>query len=212
LKTAVKSFFIPVLLMFALVIFSACGSNEASEEPSDNNTTDEVSSTQKDQSVAVEIPPFEEYVKQIRGGSFIKKAELKNGVVTVEYYGDYEEYKKDKPESNVSSDQFYSYWGGHQQTQKRLEMNLAKGFTESLRLARMYPDKIDEIKMVIPARGKTYEFEATRSELEQFFGIDMKTLNEAYKQGDSSLSKYIDPVVYEDEKRKQFLESFVNEQ
>lgn len=142
---------------------------------------------------------------------FIKKGELKDGVVIVRYYSSFEEYKKDNPKSKVHAADFNSYWTGNNKTQKRLETNFVKGFADSLRLVRLYPE-VKKVDMEIPVDGKTYKFLASREQIEKFFNVDLDALYQAYQQGETSLSKYIDPIIYNDSERDKFLKQFITEQ
>ncbi|SMO55230.1 hypothetical protein [Melghirimyces algeriensis] len=187
-----------ILIGFALV-FTGCYSEDTGAN------SDKVEEKQE-----VKIPSFEEYVRMIRGSSFIQKSELKDGVVTIRYYGSYDEYKKENPDSKIDSKDFNTYWSGTQGTQKRLEMNLTRGFTESLRIARLYPE-VKKIDMEIPVKGKVYKFKASREELEQFFKANFDELHKAYQEGNKSLSEYIDPVIHKESKRKEFLDTFVTQ-
>lgn len=153
-------------------------------------------------------PPFEDYVSGIHGKSFLKESTLEDGVVTLVYHGSYEEYKKDNPKSPIDEMTFDTYWKGTQNDPKRLETNLVRGFTESLRIARLYPE-VKEIYIEIPVDGKIYSFESSREQLEQFFKVNLDDLNKAYHQGDTSLAEYIDPVVSKDDQRKKFMDTFV---
>lgn len=191
------SIFVAFLLLGACVAIISDG-EDTTEKPATSAKSEEV----------VKSPPFEEYVKNIHGNTFMKDGTLKDGVVTIRYYSDYQEYKKANPKSNVDAQTFSTYWSGSQNTQKRLEINLTKGFTESLRLVRLYPE-IKKVDIEIPVRSYTYKFEATTEEIEQFFNADLDALRKAYQKGNASLSEYIDPVILKDSKRKEFLDTFV---
>src|SRR5690606_33903159 len=112
------------------------------------------------------------------------------------------------PKSPIDEMTFDTYWKGTQNDPKRLETNLDRGFTESLRIARLYPE-VKEIYIEIPVDGKIYSFESSREQLEQFFKVNLDDLNKAYHQGDTSLAEYIDPMVSKDDQRKKFMDTFV---
>lgn len=197
-----------IALVSIMLIFTACGEMPAADEkePPKEKPAEETKG-KKDEEIPAP-PPFEVYVSNIHGASFLKESTLKDGVVNLSYYGSYEEYKKDNPKTTTDKTTFDTYWEGTQNDPKRLETNLVKGFMESLRIARLYPE-VKEVNIEIPVDSKVYSFKANRKQLEQFFEVSLDELNREYHQGNTSLAKYIDPIIADDNQREKFMEKFV---
>lgn len=131
---------------------------------------------------------------RLRGGGSIKKAELKDGIVRIEYVEGFEEYKKLQPQSSVTKVQLEAYWESGDAILKALNDGGA-------RLIRKM-DEIKEVYIKIPFKNKTYSINIKRQDLESFLGYKMNEIR------DNWTNTFSEQYVYSKDGRQKFFEKF----
>lgn len=133
-------------------------------------------------------------VSGLRGGGSIKKAELKDGIVTIEYVESFEEYKNLQPQSSVTKEELDSYWDSGDAILKAINDG-------GVRLMRKI-DEIKEIHIKIPFKDKIYSVNIKRDDLENFLGCKMDEIIENWD------SLFSNPYVYSKDGRQEFFKVF----
>jgi hypothetical protein len=131
---------------------------------------------------------------RLRASGSIKTVELNGNAATILYVKDYEEYKELNPQSLVTEDELIDYW----ESGDGLEKTLVDG---SARVIRKL-DFIDSVTVIIPYKNVTNNVSFSKSELEDFIGLEINSIRKSWDQ------KFSDPYVYDDNGRKMFLDKF----
>lgn len=180
-------------LVVIIVIIAACSDTEEEKE-ADKKKADKPEETV----VFVGQEDFEAYAKNITGGSFIKSITVSDNKGSIEYFGNYEEYKAAKPESNVGEEIYTEYFETGDAISKIL-------VSENVRLLRQFPD-LTSTSMVLRYDGKTYSIDLDRAAANEYLGFKIEELSAT---DGSWQSKFVDPVVYDEASRQKFFDKFV---
>lgn len=130
---------------------------------------------------------------RLRGGGSIKKAELIDDHVNIEYVANYEEYKKLQPQSLVTEKQLEAYWKGN---------TLLKAIIDGgVRLMRKF-DEINEVSIKLPFKEKIYSINVNRKKVEEFLGHNFEEIKEDW---DNTFSHRF---VYSEAGREAFFKKF----
>ncbi|EHQ90204.1 hypothetical protein [Desulfosporosinus youngiae] len=143
-----------------------------------------------------EIDRFNTYVPNIKGGSFIKQAEIKDNSATILFVKDYAELKSVKPENKITEDDYKNYWSKGDAINKTLSI-------ETVRLFKEF-EGLSKINMVLPFQGKEYNLSVDRKAVEEFFNLDLTSLKQTDKWQNDFLAKYDNT-----EERAKFVQKFV---
>ncbi|QRG68603.1 hypothetical protein [Brevibacillus choshinensis] len=148
---------------------------------------------------------FNEYAHDIKGGPFVKSAEIIGNEAKVIYFSDteFEDYKNANPKSVVTKEEMLGYWTSGDAINKNL-------MSEPVRLLREFPD-LSKVSMGLALQGKTYSVEMTRKTVTDYFGIDLNELN-ADRSFELWSKKFVDPFVYTKEERQKFASKFIKVQ
>ncbi|MGG3758224.1 hypothetical protein ABEW49_17535 [Bacillus anthracis] len=144
---------------------------------------------------------FSSYTKNIKGGPFIKDAQLLEKKAEIIYFDSYVSYKSQKPDSNIAEDMYKEYFSTGDAITKMF-------VSEPARLLRQFPD-LDSVKMTLPYDGKTYSIDLNRKELNEYIGFKIEKLK---VEDDSWAKKFNTPYVYDKNKRAEFFKKFVTVQ
>ena len=151
---------------------------------------------------------FEKYAYSLRGGSFIKHVKLEGNKGHIEYFGNYAEYES-HTDGFLSKEVYDAYFGTGNTVLKIL-------VSEPVRLMRKFPELIGA-SMVLPYEGKTYTIDVSREEVNAYFGFkveDLRILADVNHDPAQATwnTKFIDPIVYDEVNRQQFVDTFVTVQ
>lgn len=146
-----------------------------------------------------EVKHFNEYVKNIRGNSFLKSATIEGNKALVEYatYKEYSEIRGGKPP--VDEKAYNDYWLTGDALRKAL-------MEESVRILREIPS-LGEIKIVTaPFNGKKQTATLDRKAAETFYKINLKELHD-----DKELNLWREKVApqFTKENRDKFEKQFI---
>jgi hypothetical protein len=152
-----------------------------------------------------ELARFTKYAHDIKGGPFVKSAEITGNEARITYYSDseFEDYKKVNPNSVVTKEQMIGYWTSGDAINKNL-------MSEPVRLLREFPWLV-KVSMTLTLQGKTYSVEMDRKTVSDYFGIDLEELN-ADRSFELWNKKFVDPFVYTKEERQKFADKFIKVQ
>jgi hypothetical protein len=162
------------LIPFLLLVLVACsGEEEAKTDPvikKEINNNNEIELTSE---------KFEELALRTNGGSFIKNTNLEDGNKgTINFYT-FEELKKDRPDANITKENYKMYFDTGDGLEKIL-------FKAPAYLFDKLP-ALDQLSVTLPYEGKTYSYDIKREEINDYIGADET----------------------DDELRRQFMDAFV---
>tara|TARA_B110000259_G_C13833287_1_gene329596 strand:+ start:75 stop:641 length:567 start_codon:yes stop_codon:yes gene_type:complete len=176
------------LAIIGSIMIIGCGNSKKDEE----NKTVEVQTETEPKNE--NLKSLEREASRLRAGGSIKTVELDNGIANIEYVKDYAEYKKLNPQSGLDKSSWETYW----ETSDGVEKAIVDG---SVKLMKKL-DFLNEVKITIPYKGKTYSVDVKKSELEKFVGSDFKTIVSDWD------NKFSNPYVYNDSGRQKFFAEF----
>ncbi|MFF5994303.1 hypothetical protein AAGS61_06050 [Lysinibacillus sp. KU-BSD001] len=174
------------------LLLAACGEEEATpkEEILIDDTTDSNTPT-------LDENELKDYASNITGSTFIKSISLADNYSVIEFYNNFEEYKNDNPDSLLKEDDYKGYFETGDAIEKILVI-------ENVRLLRQFP-ALTGAKMTLPFEGKTYSIDMDRASVNDYLGFKVEDLK---TEDDSWNSKFVDPIGYDNKKRKAFIEKF----
>lgn len=106
---------------------------------------------------------------RLRGGGFIKKTEIINDIVNIEYVENFDEYQKLQPQSTVTKEQWESYWESGEAILKAI-------IDGGVRLLRKI-DGINGVSIKIPFKENMYKIDVNREKVEKFLGHNFEEIN-----------------------------------
>ncbi|MEY9096929.1 hypothetical protein [Paenibacillus sp. RC84] len=190
----------------ALVLAAGCSSEptkKADATPQAETTTKPTEAPKTEAPAALtkdEVGKFVEYSSKLKGGTFIKTADVKNGSqAQVDYFANYQDFKKAKPDSNLKEEDFKGYFSTGDAVNKIL-------MEESTRLFKEFPN-LGSVNINIPFEGKTSSVELDKKSVEDFFGVKFAELN-----ADKSNEKWKEQISnkhFTKQGREQFVQKFV---
>lgn len=190
-------------LIIIILLVGACsaifGDDEDSSSDEKEKTENTVQKEKKSKDVTVNQDEFEAYAQNITGGAFIKDIAVKGNKGNIEYFGNYEEYKKANPDSRVTEESYKQYFDSGDAIEKIF-------VSENVRLLREFPD-LTSTSMTLPYEGKTYSMNLKRQDTNDYLGFNVEDLN---TEDDSWNEKFVNPIVYNDVQRQKFFDKFVN--
>lgn len=186
------------ILLIIFVVFSTVVTPEGKSDAPVGTVT--VASITDD-----ELARFSKYAQDIKGGPFVKSAEIIGNEAKVIYYSDaeFEDYKKANPKSIVTKEQMIGYWNSGDAINKNL-------MSEPVRLLREF-SWLTKVSMTLTLQGKTYTVEMDRATVSDYFGIDLEEIN-ADRSFELWNQKFVDPFVYTKEERSKFVNKFIKVQ
>lgn len=132
---------------------------------------------------------------RLKGGGQIKEVKLNKNKATIIYCSNYKEYKKLKPQSNLSKKDIDNYW----ETSNTLKKMLVGG---PVRLMKKL-EFLNEVQITIKRRNQTYSVNVRKKELEKFVGKSFDVIKAGWN------SNFIDPYLYTEKGREKFINKFV---
>lgn len=183
---------IQLLVLIALVILSACKSENSSKQDEKVNKVNKTVTTEKKEKTNEEILELE--ASRLRAGGSVKSAILNGDKAVINYVKDYQEYKSINPQSRVTEEDLKSYWS----TGKAIKKALVDG---SVKLMKKI-DFINETEIVLPYEGKTYKINVSKEKLSKFTGQSFEELNSDFSKN------FSDKYVYDDKGRDKFFKHF----
>lgn len=188
---------IAIIIVFAITGGDGEDETEVAEQP--EKETEQTEPAKEVKTVTQE--EFEAYAQNITGGTFIKTISVTDNKGSIEYYGSFEEYKQANPDSLLKEEDYKSYFETGDAVEKIL-------VSENVRLLRQFPD-LTATSMILTYDGKTYSIDLDRQEVNEYLGFKVEELSSS----DGSWNeKFNEPIVYDDTKRKQFFDKFVQVQ
>lgn len=190
MKKALKLIFAGVialvlLVVVLLVVDISNDDKETAGEGTTKQTTDEEA--------------FKTYAENITGRSFVKDVSLVDNHSVITFYGDFDEFKAAKPDSNLTEEDYKGYFETGDAVKKILVI-------ENVRLLRQFPTLNGSI-MTLPYDGNTYSIEMDRESVNEYLGFNVEDLK---TEDDSWNEKFLDPIGYDEEKRNNFFNEFGN--
>lgn len=174
-------------VIFGSLLLANCGTTkqEKEAETSEQTTVDPVNEQLK--KLKVES-------SRLRAGGSIKTVTLEQGVATIEYVKDYNEYKELNSQSSLIKSDLESYW----ESGDAIEKALLDG---SVRLLRKM-DFLEQADIILPYKGTTYSISVSKTELEKFIGADLAQIVANWDE------LFSNPYVYSDDGRSKFFNKF----
>ncbi|WP_010288185.1 hypothetical protein [Kurthia massiliensis] len=194
-------------LLIVVVLIGACsmifGDDEENSSDKEEKTEktvqkEEKPKEEKPKEVQVKQDEFEAYAQNITGGPFIKNISVKDNKGHVDYFGNYEEYKKANPDSQVTEESYKQYFDSGDAIEKIL-------VSENVRLLREFPD-LKSTSMSLPYEGKEYSINLNRQHANEYLGFKIEDLN---TEDGSWEEKFVSAIVYNDVERQKFFNEFV---
>lgn len=133
---------------------------------------------------------------RLNAGNSIKNVELENGKATITYIKNYKEYKTLNPQSGLTENDLESYWSTGDAIKKMLVGSPAK-IMKNLNF-------INEVKIILPFRNKTYQIDVKKSQLEKFTHKSISEIKDNWS------NSFADPYIYNKEGREKFFKKFGN--
>jgi hypothetical protein len=183
---------IQLLVLIALVILSACKSENSTKPDEQVNNVKKTVTTEEKEKTNEEILELE--ALRLRAGGSVKSAILNGEKAVINYVKDYQEYKSINPQSRVTEEDLKSYWS----TGKAIKKALVDG---SVKLIKKI-DFINETEIVLPFEGKTYKINVSKEKLSKFTGQSFEELNSDFSKN------FSDKYVYDDKGRDKFFNHF----
>lgn len=155
----------------ALVLAAGCSSEPA--KTADATPQAETTTKPTEAPTALtneEVEQFVKYASTIKGGTFLKSAEVKNGnQAVIEYHGNFADYKKANPETGLKEGDYKNYFATGDGINTILMEETAGTFYE-------FP-KLNSVNINIPFEGKTHSVEMDKKTAETYFGVKFAELN-----------------------------------
>ena len=140
---------------------------------------------------------FVDYARNIIGGTFVKSTELTGNYGIINFYSSFDEYKNDNPKSLLTEDDYKK----HFETKEKIEKILV---IENVRLLQQFPTLVG-VKMKLQFDEKIYSMKIDRTSVNDYLGLKIEDL----KIEDGSWnSEFLNPIGYNDRKRKDFIKKF----
>jgi len=133
-------------------------------------------------------------LQRILGISFVESLDLKDGQVSIKYFGTFDAYKKTYPESAITAEVFDNYW-----TDQKIEKLFA---STTASLIKSDP-KIQSVNITLPANGKTYTGVISKKDLEELTGLTFDQMEKNW------FKSYQTNFTTNPEGRKQIFDKFV---
>jgi len=181
----------------SLGLLAGCGSTEDKNEVKDKPTQKQEVKKNTEQK-EVKKKDFVEYTKKIKGANFIKEVKLNNNNSEITFYDSFTAYKAAHADSTTTEEQYKQYFS----TGDTIEKIFVE---ESSRLLRRF-HALNSVKMTLSFEGKTYNINLSRKDLNKYLGFKVESLNVA---NGSWKSKFVEPYVYDQNKRAEFFKKFV---
>ncbi len=138
-----------------------------------------------------------EAVGSITGQGFVQNSRVDpEGDAVVTFFHDFDEYRKAHPTSRITADQFTRYFATGDRILKSLLL-------DSVRILRNLPT-LRSIDILLPFEGDIWSVKLSRSEAEEYFGIDLLEL--AYDP--AKWVQFTSDVGYDRNRRKDFFRRF----
>lgn len=176
------------LIVISCLLLS-CDNNKQPETSYKNSEPTQVSS---DESTRLEQLKVE--ASRLKGGGSVKEVKLKGENATISYVKDFKEYKEINPQSSLTETELKSYWA----TGAALEKGLVDG---PVRIMKNL-DFVKQVTIILPYKNTTYHLSVSKSELEKFIGKNFNAIKDNWDE------MFVDPYVYNDKGRKEFLQEF----
>ncbi|MGN7115001.1 hypothetical protein [Lysinibacillus odysseyi] len=185
-----KLFYIGAL---SALLLAACGDEEDAAPKEDTP----VQETEETTALTVDEKELQNYASNITGGTFLKSVALTDNYSVIDFYSTYEEYKQDNQESLITEEDYKGYFDTSESIEKILVI-------ENVRLLRQFPG-LAGAKMTLPFEGKTYSINLDRKSLNDYLGFKVEDLK---TEDDSWTTKFVNPIGYDEQKRKELMEKF----
>jgi len=174
-------------VIFGSVILTNCGTTKQEKEA---NTSEQTVVDPANE----QLEKLKAEASRLRAGGSIKTVTLEQGVATVEYVKDYNEYRELNPQSSLTKSDLESYW----ESGDAIEKALVDG---SVRLLRKM-DFLEETNITLPYKGTTYSISVNKADLEKFIGVDLTQILANWDE------LFSNPYVYSDDGRSKFFNKF----
>lgn len=145
-------------VIFGSLLLGNCGTTKQEKEAETSEQTTVGPSNEQLEKLKIES-------SRLRAGGSIKTVTLEQGVATIEYVKDYNEYKELNPQSSLTKSDLESYWDSGDAIEKAL-------VDGSVRLLRKM-DFLEQTSITLPYKGTTYSISVNKAELEKFIGADI---------------------------------------
>jgi hypothetical protein len=141
---------------------------------------------------------FAKALTKIKGAAYVKSHRCTSGKGTVQFFSDYDELKKQHPDSNLTEQAYIDYFSKDDNISKLL-------LNESVRLL-VKLEFLERITFQLPFDGKMYSMTLGRKTAEEYFDIDLVEL-----QIDKDLwrDEFVGKYVYSQKERQKFMNTFV---
>jgi len=180
---------ISYLLAFVLFFYSCTSTDPATEE-----TTEEVVNVENTK-VDINIDKLKEKVLNLRGGSFLKDVNAKDGNIEVNYVANFNDLKSTYPMITTTEADYKKEMGKDGEIDKML--------TEvPVKLLMKFPEA-NSVALKIPFEAVTYHVKITKKQLEELTGKTFAQISDNYTEN------YANKFVFEEAGREEFIAKFV---
>ncbi|WP_242298178.1 hypothetical protein [Bacillus cereus group sp. BfR-BA-01382] len=190
-KTA-KRCLLGILSIGVLAISVGCGNNEEEQKSqntkltqeqlqkvldSQNKKKDKTEENKDDNSKEKEKPKLEKdkFINEVNlmmGGEYIKKIDVADAHATLTYYDSYQAVVSENSSmKDLKEETYKEYWSTGDKIDKLFVI-------ETTRLFKKNP-ALENLEVILPFEGKTYEASINKKELEKVLKVKMDTLNES---------------------------------
>lgn len=190
-KTA-KRCLLGILSIGVLAISVGCGNNEEEQKTqttkltqeqlqkvldSQNKKKDKTEENKDDNSKEKEKPKLEKdkFINEVNlmmGGEYIKKIDIADTHATLTYYDSYQSIiSENSAMKDLKEETYKEYWSTGDKIDKLFVI-------ETTRLFKKNP-VLENLEVILPFEGKTYEASINKKELEKVLKVKMDTLNES---------------------------------
>ncbi len=141
---------------------------------------------------------FAKALTKIKGASYVKSYRCTSGKGTVQFFADFDEYKKQHPTTTLTDQTYQDYFSKDDNISKIL-------LNESVRLL-VKLEFLERITFQLPFGGKTYSMTLGRKTAEEYFDVDLVELK---IDKDLWRDEFVGKYVYSQKERQRFMKTFV---
>ena len=131
---------------------------------------------------------------RIRGGPFVKSAELYDKKAIINFVSSYSEYEEIAPDTNLTKNDYLGYWESGDAIRKAL-ISGSVGIIKKV-------DFIDQVQIILPYKEKVYSIDVSKVALEDYLRTNFEDIINNWDD------KFVDPFVYTDKGRHMFFDKF----
>lgn len=131
---------------------------------------------------------------RIRGGPFVKSAELYDKKAIINFVSSYSEYEEIAPDTNLTKNDYLGYWESGDAIRKAL-ISGSVGIMKKI-------DFVDQVQIILPYKKEVYFIDVSKAALEDYLRMSFEDIIDHWDD------KFVDPFVYTEKGRRMFFDRF----